>query len=114
MVNYAYDSFSSHINCIALTHDMKYFYFKPFNKDALFRIETRYLVDPSLNDDDLRALVESFPGVGITHGLIADAIGNVYITTCVSYSVSYITLDVMIHTLVQVRRLISLVSSGID
>jgi len=113
MVNDAGDSFSSHINGIALTHDMKYFYFKPINKDALFRIETRYLVDPSLNDDDLRALVESFPGVGITHGLIADAKGNVYLTTSESYSVSYITLDGKIHTLVQDPRLIWPDSLGI-
>lgn len=113
MINENGDSFSSHINGIALTHDMKYFYFKPINKDELFRIETRYLVDTSLDDEDLRSKVEVFPGVGITHGLIADRRGNVYLTTSESFSVSYITPDGEIHTLVKDPRLIWPDSLGI-
>jgi len=106
-------SFSSHINGIALTHDFKYFYFKPINKRELFRIETRYLADTTLRDDDLRTQVKTFTGVGITHGLIADKKGNVFLTTSESYSISYISPDGRVHTLVRDPRLIWPDSLGI-
>src|SRR5690606_21945866 len=67
--------FSSHVNGIALTHDFKYFYFKPINHDNLFRIQTRYLADTALSAAELSAAVEDMGLVGITHGLIADKKG---------------------------------------
>lgn len=93
--------FSSHVNGIALTRDFRYFYFKPINKQNLFRIETRYLADTSLTDEDLLPKVEDMGKVGITHGLIADAGGNIYLTTSENFSVSYLTPDGQLKTLVR-------------
>src|SRR5699024_2588897 len=45
--------FQSHINGIALTHDNKYFYFKPINGFTLYRIKTTYLADENLSDQEL-------------------------------------------------------------
>lgn len=105
--------FSSNVNGIALTHDFKYFYFKPINKKELFRIETRYLVDEKLSEKELEAKVETVGEVGITHGLIADKKGNIYLTTSESYSVSYITPEGKVHVLVQDPRLLWPDSLGI-
>lgn len=105
--------FSSHINGIALTSDFKYFYFKPINKKELFRIETKYLVNPALNDEELATRVKTFSGAGITHGLIADKKGNIFLTTSESHSISYITAEGKVHTLVRDPRLIWPDSLGI-
>lgn len=105
--------FSSHINGIALTTDFKYFYFKPINKETLFRIETRYLADENLSGSELESKVENVGKTGITHGLIADKKGNIYLTTSESYSISYINPDGKIHQLVQDSRLLWPDSFGI-
>ncbi|MFT3739271.1 MAG: L-dopachrome tautomerase-related protein [Breznakibacter sp.] len=105
--------FSSHVNGIALTKDFRYFYFKPINKENLFRIETRYLADASLSEKELERKVEDLGKVGITHGLIADAQGNVYLTTSESYSISYLAPDGELHTLVEDPRLLWPDSLGI-
>ncbi len=105
--------FSSHVNGIALTHDFKYFYFKPINHDNLFRIETRYLADTTLSAAELSDAVEDMGLVGVTHGLIADKKGNIYLTTSESYSISYLSPDGGLHQLVQDRRLLWPDSFGI-
>lgn len=106
-------SFSSNINGIALTHDFKYFYFKPINRKELFRIETKFLADTALSDQDLAARVETVGLPGITHGLIADKKGNIYLTTSESYSISYLTPEGQIHKLIQNKALLWPDSFGI-
>lgn len=105
--------FSSNVNGIALTHDFKYFYFKPINKRQLFRIETQYLTDSTLSAAELEAKVETVANVGITHGLIADRNGYVYLTTSESYSIHYVTPDGKVHLLVEDPRIIWPDSLGI-
>lgn len=105
--------FRSNINGIALTHDGKYLYFKPINKEDLFRIETRFLRDASLSEIDLQAKVEDVGKVGITHGLIADKMGNIYLSTSESYSISYLTPDGHLKTLIQDENLLWPDSMGI-
>ncbi len=105
--------FSSHVNGIALTHDFQYFYFKPINHDNLFRIRTRYLADTTLSAAELSATVEDMGLVGVTHGLIADKQGNVYLTTSENYSISYLAPDGELHQLVQDPRLLWPDSFGI-
>lgn len=105
--------FSSHINGIALTSDFNYFYFKPINKENLFRIETRYLADVNLSSEELEAKVEVVAKVGVTHGLIADKKGNIYLTTSESFSISYVSPDGKLRRLVQDSRLLWPDSFGI-
>ncbi|WP_417886257.1 L-dopachrome tautomerase-related protein [Zunongwangia sp.] len=94
--------FSSNVNGIALTSDNKYFYFKPINKLNLYRIETKFLADTSFTPTELVKKVEDMGEVGITHGLIADKKGNVYLTNSVDYAVKYFSpKDGKVHTLVQ-------------
>lgn len=105
--------FSSHVNGIALTHDFQYFYFKPINHDNLFRIPTRHLADTALSAAELSAAVEDMGLVGVTHGLIADKKGNIYLTTSESHSISYLSPDGRLHQLVQDPRLLWPDSFGI-
>ncbi len=98
--------FKSNVNGIALSKDNKYFYFKPINHEHLFRIETRFLANASLSEADLKSRVEDLGKVGITHGLEADAKGNVFLSASLDYSVKYISPDGKLHTLVQDSRLL--------
>ncbi len=105
--------FLSNVNGIALTHDFKYFYFKPINKTHLFRIETHYLADEKLSEKELESKVEDVGDVGITHGLIADKKGNIFLTTSLDYTIKYLSPDGKLHTLLQDSRLIWPDSLGI-
>lgn len=105
--------FSSNVNGIAMTHDGKYLYFKPINKENLFRIETRYLRDKAMSEQVLEAKVEIAGKVGITHGLIADKAGNIYLTTSEGYSISYLTQEGQLKVLVKNKNLLWPDSMGI-
>lgn len=106
--------FSSNINSIALTQDFKYFYFKPINKQNLYRIETSYLANPQLSDVDLQDKVEDLGKVGITHGMIADKKGNVYFASSEEYAIAYITPDGVRKILIEDPNLIWSDSFGIS
>lgn len=93
--------FSSNINSIALTHDFNYFYFKPINKQNLFRIETQYLADSTLTNEQLASNVEDMGPVGITHGMIADKKGNIYFASSEEYTISYLDSTGNLHTLIE-------------
>lgn len=105
--------FSSNVNGIALTKDFKYFYFKPINKTHLFRIATQYLSDVTLSEPALESKVENMGEVGITHGLVTDVKGNIFLTNSTDYSIRYLSPDGKIHTLVKDYRLLWPDSLGI-
>lgn len=105
--------FRSNINGIALTKDNQYFYFKPINKLNLYRIATKYLADPTLTDKVLAEHIEDIGETVITHGLVADNRGYIYLTSSLDYSIKYVTPDGKMHTLVQDSRLIWPDSLGI-
>lgn len=107
------NAFSSNVNGIALTHDYQYLYFKPINQENLFRINTQYLADTGLSEDALEGKVENMGKVGVTHGLIADDEGNIYLTTSEHYAISYLSPDGKLHTLVQDSKLLWPDSMGI-
>jgi sugar lactone lactonase YvrE len=106
--------FKSDVNGIALTADNKYFYYKPINKDALFRIETQHLADATLSPNEIGAKVETVTtNAGMSHGLECDAKGNVYYGHSESHSIRYVSPDGKVHTLVTDNRLMWADSFGI-
>lgn len=105
--------FVSNVNGIALTHDFEYLYFKPINKNHLYRIATKYLADTALLQPELQHKVEDMGYVGVTHGLLADHNNNIYLTTSVDYSIKYLSPDGQLHTLVQDPRILWPDSLGI-
>ena len=98
--------FSSNVNGIALTHDFRYFYYRAINQTKLYRMATEYLADESLTDAQLSTHVEVVGETGVSHGMIADAKGNVYTTDSPSKALRYVTPDGRFETLVRDKRLI--------
>jgi len=105
--------FKSNINGVALTKDNKYFYFRPINGLNLYRIETKYLADTNLNDLTLAKFVENLGETVVCHGMVADASGNIYLTSSTDYSIKYFTPEQQLTTLIQDKRLIWPDSMGI-
>ncbi|MGI4728924.1 MAG: SMP-30/gluconolactonase/LRE family protein [Janthinobacterium lividum] len=98
--------FSSNVNGIALTKDGKYFYFRAINQTKLYRILADDLANPALTDAQLSAKVETVGETGISHGMIADAKGNIFSSDSPNKAIRYVTADGKFETLVKDKRLI--------
>lgn len=105
--------FKSNVNGIALTHDFSFVYFRPITQTKLFRIATNYLVDSTLTNAQLASHVEVMGETGVSHGMIADKIGNIYLTDSPNKAIRYFTPNRQLKTLVQDDRLLWPDSFGI-
>ncbi|GAA4806797.1 L-dopachrome tautomerase-related protein [Olivibacter ginsenosidimutans] len=93
--------FVSNVNGIALTRDNQYLYFRAINQDYLYRIETKYLADTSLDKQTRSSKVEKVAKTGVCHGMIADRKGNIYLTVSTEKAIKYLSPDGQIHLLSQ-------------
>ncbi len=100
------NAFSSNVNGIALTNDFRYLYYRPITQTKLFRIATEYLNNPALSAAEVASHVEEIAETGVSHGMIADAKGNVYLTDSPAKAVRYFTPGGQLKTLVQDSRLL--------
>ncbi|GAB3543684.1 SMP-30/gluconolactonase/LRE family protein [Spirosoma fluminis] len=98
--------FSSHVNGIALTPDFRYLYYRPITKKRLYRLETNRLSDASLTDQQLGAYVEDIGEAGISHGMIADQAGNVYMGDSPAKTIRRMTPAGKLETVVTDERLL--------
>ncbi|MVM34076.1 gluconolactonase [Spirosoma sp. HMF4905] len=105
--------FRSNVNGIALTHDFKYLYFRPITQTKLFRIATTYLTNPALSPTEVASHVEIMGETGVSHGMIADKAGNIYLTDSPDKAIRYFTPDRQLKMLVQDNRLLWPDSFGI-
>jgi sugar lactone lactonase YvrE len=105
--------FKSNVNGIALTKDNQFLYFRPINTLHLYRIETKYLADPNLTDEELSKYGQDLGRTSVSHGMEADKTGNIYLTSSTDYSIKYFTPQGKLITLVQDSRLIWPDSLGI-
>jgi len=105
--------FVSNVNGIALTPDNKFFYYRAINQPKLYRILASALADEKLSPEKLANKVETVAETGVCHGMIADANGNIYLSSSPDHSIKYISPDGELHTLVQDTRLIWPDSFGI-
>lgn len=105
--------FSSAVNGIALTHDFRYLYYRAINQTKLYRIATELLTNPALTDDEVVAGVELMGETGVSHGMIADQMGNVYLTDSPSKAIRRFTPARKLETVVQDDRLLWPDSFGI-
>ncbi len=99
-------AFSSNVNGIALTKDGKYFYYRAINQTRLYRLPVEYLANPALDDSTIARHVEIVGETGVSHGMIADAIDNIFLTDSPEKAIRYITPDGRLETLVRDPRLI--------
>ena len=98
--------FSSNVNGIALTHDFKWFYFRAINLTKLYRIAANDLANQSLSKEGLSKRVQLVGETGVSHGMLADDKGNIYLTDSPNKAIRYVTPDGRLETLVQDKRLI--------
>ena len=97
--------FSSNVNGIALPPDGQYFYYRAINQTKLYRIATEYLANPALAAAELEIHVETVGEVGVSHGMLADQAGNIYISDSPNYAIRRITPAGRLETLVHDPRL---------
>ncbi len=98
--------FSSNVNGIALTKDGKYFYFRAINQTKLYRIGTEYLANETLSDSELAKHVEMVGETGVSHGMIADEKGDIFLSDSPEKAIRYITPSGELKTLVKDDRLV--------
>ena len=96
--------FSSNVNGIALTTDFAYLYYRPITQTKLYRIATEHLRNPALSAADVSSKVEVMAETGVSHGMIADSRGNVYLTDSPAKAVRYLTPDRRLETLAKDSR----------
>lgn len=98
--------FSSHVNGIALTADGTYLYFRPITQPRLFRIPTEMLRNANLSPAEVGGQVEALGLVGVSHGMLADAAGNVYLGDSQDKTIRRYTPSGKLETLVTDARLL--------
>ena len=98
--------FSSNVNGIALTHDYEYLYYRAINQTKLYRIETEVLRNAALKPTDVAARVEEVGETGISHGMIADANSNVYLTDSPNHAIRRVTPAGRFETIARDPRLL--------
>ncbi len=72
--------FIVHSDGIALSPDRKYLYYKPLTDNKLYRIETTYLQNIKLSENQLLDKVEFLGEVSSSDGMIFDKLGNLYLS----------------------------------
>ena len=106
--------FSSNVNGIALTPDSRYLYYRAINQTKLYRIATDLLTNPSLTPEQVAAGVELMGETGVSHGMIADKAGNIYLTDSPNKAIRRFTPTQQLETIVQDDRLLWPDSFGIS
>lgn len=97
--------FSSSVNGIALSPDLNYFYYRAINQTKLYRIPTEALRTAALPPAGVAAKVEEVGETGVSHGMIADKAGNVYLSDSPAQAIRYVTPTGSLETLVRDGRL---------
>ena len=90
---------------LEVSPDGKYFYYQPCN-GPMSRIETRYLIDASLSDEELASHIELWFDTPSTGGTAMDRDGNLYVTDVDNNSVLRITPDKEVTTIMQDKNLV--------
>lgn len=98
--------FSSNANGLALTHDFTYVYYRAINQTKLYRIATEQLLNTALGGAALAAQVETVGETGISHGMLADSQGNIYLTDSPNKAIRRVTPAGRFETLVRDPRLL--------
>ena len=98
---------------LEVSPDGRWFYFQPAT-GPFYRVETRYLDDPSLSDAALHGHVQLWAETGATGGTAMDAAGVMYASDADHDAILKITPDGRITTVVQDPRLVWVDAMWID
>ena len=96
-----------HVDSIGLSNDGKYLFYAPFSHEYLYRIETKYLHDTSMNDQTLDSYIEIYSKKSISDGIILDQHNNVYLTDIEHSCINMIDPQTRsLHTLIKSQTLL--------
>ncbi len=73
----------------------------------MYRILVEYLANMALTDAELSPKLETVGETGVSHSMIADDKGNIYLTNSLNIAIRYVTADGKLETLVKDKCLIS-------
>lgn len=78
---------------LALDAAHEWLYFGPLNGTSLYRIRTKDLANPFLNDRELSHLLERYSGKPVGGSIALDAAGNIYASDIAAHAVGMIRAD---------------------
>lgn len=93
-----------HVDQMEVSPDQKWLYYQPCS-GGMSRIETRFLNDPKVKEQELASHVEFFAKTPSTGGSAIDADGNIYISDTDKVRILKITKDGNMSTLIDDPRL---------
>ncbi len=99
----------SGVSPLAVDAEGKWLYFGPMHGRTLYRVETQFLQDPTLDPNQLSAKVQGFSSKPICDSIAIDPRGNVYFGDIGGNAIGYVTEDekyLQYHYLIQDGRLI--------
>ena len=102
-----------HADQLEVSPDGRWLYYQPCS-GPLYRIETRWLDDPSIGDAERARYVERFADTPPTGGTAIDAAGNIYVSDTDQLRVIKITPEGKVSTLIQDPRLLWVDAMWID
>lgn len=102
-----------HADQIEVSPDGRWLYYQPIT-GPFYRIETRWLDDPALDDKERAKHASRFADTGNTGGTAMDAAGNLYASDLDALSVRKISPEGKVTTLVQDKRLLWVDAMWID
>lgn len=91
---------------LALSPDNKFLYYKPLSDDKLYRIQTVFLMDTSLDDAVLGSKVEDLGHFSTTDGMIFDKQGNLYLGDLEHHRIMKIDSTLHMSSVIQDTRLV--------
>ncbi|QQL51277.1 L-dopachrome tautomerase-related protein [Mucilaginibacter ginkgonis] len=94
------NAFVSNVNGIALTRDYNWLYYRAINQTKLYRLPVQLLADARYNDYELSQHIETVAETGVSHGMVADYKGNIFLSNSEQHSIQYVSPDKKVHTLV--------------
>ena len=94
-----------HVDLLELSEDGKWLYFMPLFGPVLRRIETRFLQDENLSEDELSSRVEDVVPVPPLAGITIDREGNLYFCSFTENAILKMGKDRRIETLVADPRI---------
>ncbi|MBW1893005.1 MAG: hypothetical protein JRF40_12230 [Deltaproteobacteria bacterium] len=89
------------VDSIALSRDAEWLYYAAVNSEKLFRIQTKNLMDPDMQEEALASTVETFADKSMSDGITTDMDGNIYISDMENSAVHIIGQDRRLKTLLK-------------
>jgi len=94
-----------HADGISLSPDRKYLYYQALCARNLYKVPTKDLRDPSVQDVLLESEVERLGEVGVNDGILGDRYGNIFLSGLETNSINMLNTENRLIQIIQDRRI---------